>query len=150
MKILLRIIILLICAVTFLNALVFVGISTYRSLHTYLILIQGHMEENPGAELVESLDGFLLAIVFLIFAIGFGKLFVPELQFLKNIQIPWLEPQNFSELKHVLWEAILTTLVVVFAIQVVRDLDHLTWHHLIIPGAITLIAIALKMLKSSH
>jgi len=150
MKILLRIIILLICAVTFLNALVFVGISTYRSLDTYLILIQGHLEERPGADLVESLDGFLIAIVFLIFAIGFGKLFVPELRFLKNIQIPWLEPQNFSELKHVLWEAILTTLVVVFAIQIVRDLDHLNWHHLIIPGGITLIAVALKMLKSPH
>lgn len=150
MNLLLRIIILLICAVTFLNALVFVGISTYRSVHTYITLIQGKGEERPGVDLVESLDGFLLAIVFLIFAIGFGKLFIPESKLLKNIQISWLEPKDFSELKHVLWEAVLTTLVVVFAIQIVKDLEHLTWNHLIIPGAITLIAIGLKMLKSSH
>jgi len=150
MNLLLHIIILIICVFTFLNALVFVGISVYRSIHAYLLIIQGKIEERPGVHLVESLDGFLLAIVFLIFAIGFSKLFIPGQKLLRNIQIPWLEPKSFSDLKQVLWEAVLTTLVIFFAISIVQNLDHLEWNHLIIPGAVTLIAFGLKMLKSSH
>ena len=150
MNLLLRIIILVICVVTFLNALVFAGLSVYRSVHAYLLIFHGKIEERPGIHLAESLDGFLLAIVFIIFAIGIGKLFIPDIKILKNIQIPWLEPSNFSELKHILWEAVLTTLVVLFASSVVQNLDHLTWNLLVIPGAIALIAIGLKMLKSSH
>ncbi len=150
MNLLLRIIILIICVFTFLNALMFVGISAYRSIHAYILIFKGKVEERPGIHLVESLDGFLLAVVFLIFAIGFSKLFIPDLKILRNIQIPWLDPKNFSDLKQILWEAVLTTLVVLFAISIVQNLDHLTWNLLIIPGAIALIAFGLKMLKSSH
>lgn len=150
MKLLLRIIILIICIFTFLNALMFVGISAYRSVHAYVLIYQGKVEERPGVHLAEALDGFLLAIVFIIFAIGIGKLFIPDIGLLKKIQIPWLAPKNFSELKGVLWEAILTTLVVLFASLVVQHIENLTWELLVIPVAILLIGLGLKMLKSSH
>jgi len=150
MNLFLRLIILIVCVFTFMNALVFVGISVYRSIHGYIMIFQGQLNNRPGVHLVESLDGFLLAIVFLIFAIGFGKLFMPDMKLLRNIQIPWLEPKNFSDLKQVLWEAILTTLVVLFAIIIVHDVENLGWNHLIIPGSVVLIAAALKLLKSSH
>lgn len=150
MKILLRIIILIICVFTFLNALMFVGISVYRSIHAYILIFQGKIEDRPGLHLAEALDGFLLAIVFIIFAIGISKLFIPEIKILENIKIPWLEPNNFSELKGVLWEAVLTTLVVLFASTVVQHINDLTWDLLVIPAAILLIAAALKLLKSSH
>ncbi len=150
MNLLLRFIILIICFFTFINALVFAGISVYRSVHAYVLIYQGKVEERPGIHLVESLDGFLLSIVFLIFAIGFGKLFLPDLKLLKSIHVTWLEPKNFSDLKQILWEAILTTLVVLFAILIVQDIKNLGWNHLVIPGSVALIAIGLKMLKSSH
>jgi len=150
MKLLLRIIILIICVFTFFNALVFVGLSVYRSIHAYISIYHGNVEERPGLHLVESLDGFLIAIVFLIFSIGFGKLFIPDMKILENIQLSWLNPKSFSDLKQVLWEAILTTLVVLFSIEIVQDINHLGWNHLIIPGSVVLIAGGLKLLKSSH
>ncbi len=150
MNLVLRITISLICAITFLNALVFVGISIYRSIHAYELVFSGALDERPGIHLIESLDGFLLAIVFIIFAVGFGKLFLPENVLMKQIQISWLEPRSFTDLKHVLWEAILTTLVVGFAIVIVDDLDDLSWLHLVIPGSILLISLGLRLLKHNH
>lgn len=150
MNLLFRSIVILTCIFTFLNAVVFVVISVYRSIHAYIIVFQGKIEERPGVYLVEALDGFLLAFVFLIFAIGFGKLFLPDHRLLRSIQISWLQPKNFSDLKHILWEATLTTLVILFAISIVQHIDSLQWTHLIIPASIALIGIGSKMLRGSH
>lgn len=150
MKIILRVIILIICVFTFLNALVFVGISVFRSFEAYVLFFNQNVEARPGVELAEALDGFLLAVVFIVFAIGIGKLFIPDLRLLERIQISWLNPQSFSELKSILWEAVLTTLVVLFAAVVVRNMDNITWELLIIPASILLISVALKMMKGIH
>ena len=150
MKLILRITIFIICVFTFLNALVFVGIAVYRSVHGYALVFNGQMEERPGIHLAEALDGFLLAIVFIIFAIGVGKLFLPDSKLLSKIQLSWLEPKSFTDLKGLLWEAVLTTLVVLFATAIVHRLDNLTWDLLIIPAAILLIAAALRLMKSAH
>ena len=69
---------------------------------------------------------------------------------LGRIQIAWLQPKSFSDLKHVLWEAVLTTLVVLVAITIVEKEDSLQWTHLVAPAAIALIAVASRMLKGSH
>jgi uncharacterized membrane protein YqhA len=150
MKLILRIIILFICVFTFINALMFAGMAVVRSFHAYQLIFKGDIEGRPGVHLAEALDSFLLAIVFIIFAIGIGKLFIPDIRLLQNIKIAWLEPRNFSELKAVLWEATLTALVVLFASTVVQNIDNLSWDILVIPSSILLIAVALKMLKSSH
>src|SRR5690606_14023147 len=121
MNLLIRAIIIVSCVFTFLNALAFVTISAIRSVHAYLLLVKGKVDERPGVHLVEALDGFLLAFVFLIFAIGFGKLFLPDHRLLRSVQIAWLQPKSFSDLKHILWEAVLTTLVVLVAISVVEQ-----------------------------
>lgn len=150
MKLVLRFTVLIICVFTFLNALIFVGISVYHSIHAYSIVISGGIDQRPGIHLAEALDTFLLAIVFIIFAIGIGKLFAPDSKLLGKIHLGWLEPKNFSDLKSILWEAVLTTLVVLFATIIIHHLDNLTWDLLIIPASILLIAIALKMMKGLH
>lgn len=150
MNVLFRSIIILTYIFTLLNAVVFVALSVYRSVHAYVIVFQGKLEERPGVHLVEALDGFLLAFVFLIFAIGFGKLFLPDHRLLRSIQIAWLQPKGFSDLKHILWEAVLTTLVVLSAISIVQNIDSLQWQQLIIPACIALIAVASKWLIGSH
>lgn len=150
MKLVLRITISIICVFTFINALVFVGISVYHSVHAYTIIATGSMADRPGIYLAEALDTFLLAMVFIIFAIGIGKLFVPDSKLLKKIHLDWLNPKSFSDLKGILWEAVLTTLVVLFATSIIHQLDNLALEHLIIPAAILLIAVALRMMKSSH
>lgn len=150
MKQLLRLPIILTCVFTLLNAIMFVAISVYRSVHAYVLIFQGKIEERPGIHLVEALDGFLLAFVFIVFAIGFGKLFLPDNVLLRSIQLSWLQPKDFSDLKHILWEAVLTTLVVIAAISVVQNINSLQWSQLIIPGCIVLIAVASKLLSRSH
>lgn len=150
MKFILRIAVAIICVFTFINALVFVGISVYHSVHAYSLVISGQIAERPGIYLAEALDTFLLATVFIIFSIGIGKLFVPDSKLLKRIHLDWLNPKSFSDLKGILWEAVLTTLVVLFATSLVHQLDNLHWELLIIPAAILLIAVALRMMKSSH
>ena len=150
MSVLFRTIIIVTCTFTILNAIMFVAVSVYRSIHAYIIVFQGKIEERPGVHLVEALDGFLLALVFLIFAIGFGKLFLPDHRFLRSVQIAWLQPKSFSDLKHILWEAVLTTLVILFAITIVQDIDSLQWTHLIIPACIALVGVGSRMLRGPH
>ncbi len=123
------------------------ALAIFRSIEGYILILQGKVHEHVGGHLVESLDGFLLAVVFIIFSIGFGKLFIPDSRVFKNIQISWLQPKNFMELKHTLWGAILTTLVVTFATFIVRNVGSLQWQHLIVPLSIALLAFASKMLK---
>lgn len=84
---LLRIIILTIYVFTFLNALMFVGISVYPSVHAYILIFQSEIDDRPGIHWAEALDGFIPAVVFIIFAIGIGKLFVPDIKILRKIQI---------------------------------------------------------------
>ena len=150
MSVLFRYTIIITCSFTILNAIMFVGISAYRSVHAYILVFQGKIEERPGVHLVEALDGFLLAVVFMIFAIGFGKLFLPDHRFLKSIHIAWLQPKSFSDLKHILWEAVLTTLVILFGISIVQDIDALQWTHLVIPASIAFVGIGSRMLRVPH
>ena len=71
-----------------------------------------HTESHPGLSILESLDVFLVALVFLIFALGIAKLFLPEPSEKGGLRLPnWMQIQNFTQLKLLLWEAVLTTLV---------------------------------------
>jgi len=152
MKHFLRPIVLLACVITLINAIMLIGLSVYHSVKSYIAIFHGEFEEYPGVGMVESLDGFLMSLVFIIFAVGFGKLFIPDYSIFRNINIPWLNPKNFTELKVVLWETILTTLVVLFAIHIVRHLDELKYEMLILPAAVMLIAVGLHFmhLRNKH
>jgi uncharacterized membrane protein YqhA len=150
MNLVLRITIFIICIVTFLNALVFTAVAVIHSFTGYHKLFIGDLEDRPGINLVESLDGFLLAIVFIIFSVGFGKLFLPENKVFQKIDLDWLRPKSFADLKVILWQAILTTLVVLFAVHVVEHMNHLTPNMLILPGSVLLISLALKFMHGKE
>jgi uncharacterized membrane protein YqhA len=134
----------------FLNSLVFIGLAVYRSIYAYILIAQGKMEERPGVYIMESLDAFLIAIFFLVIAICIAKLFLSDTSFIKGYDLPWLRINNFSDLKLILWEMLLTTLVVFFGVSLVIHEEQMNWTLLIIPVPVLMLAIAYKFLKQGH
>ena len=145
-----RIIIICIVSIILLNSLFFVFVAVYRTIHAYVLVAQGRMEERPGVYIAESLDGFMLALFFIIFSLGVAKLFLPSAHFLSKYDLPWLKVENFSELKYIMWEVLLTTMFVFFATKLII-IDHVPdWKLLIYPGSILMLALAYKLLKQEH
>jgi len=79
---------------------------------------QIHSETTPGLLLFQSLDLFLIGFLFLIFSLGFFQLFYPKpsrlMTTIDDIAPDWLKVKNFTQLKLILWDTVLTTLVIIF------------------------------------
>ena len=134
----------------FLNGILIIVIGIYKSVHAYSLVAQGRIEEKPGIHIAESLDSFLVAIFFMIFSIGISKLFLPKSNLFSGYDLPWLKIENFSHLKYILWEVLLTSLFVFFITGVVVDRGQLQWTHLILPASIVMLAVAYKLFKEEH
>ena len=148
-----RFLIFVIVAFTLINALAFVGMGIFLSIEGIVGIFKGkmHTEVHPGLQILESLDVFLVALVFFIFAIGIAKLFLWNDKEDQPLHLPsWLNISNFTELKLLLWEAVLTSLVVYFVSDVVRRDGHYTWELLILPASILLLAASILFIKKEH
>jgi len=143
----LKIAVLIISATMFANFLFTAGVGIYKTIHAYSILYFEGIEGKPGLEIVESLDLFLVALVFLILSLGFMKLFYPDFKGLNKIILPWLKVDDFFQLKHLTWNAILLTLLITFGTYVLRANGPLEWTMLIIPVSVLLFSTSSKMLK---
>ncbi len=116
---------------------------------------QGDVDSNDLAGsmaigLLKAVDLFLIAIVFFVFSLGILVLF-HQAETPLPIKLPeWLRIKNFMQLKVILWEAILTTLVVSFlaglAEKRIRGIET-SMLNLILPAGILLIALSLFFLK---
>lgn len=95
-----RIIILIIFSLTFLNSVFFILIGVYKSIHTYIMVAQGRVEGKPGIFITESLDSFWEAFFLFIFSIGISKLFLPKLNLLNGYCLSRQEIDNLSHLKY--------------------------------------------------
>jgi len=102
--------------------------------------------------LLKAVDMFLMVIVFFVFSLGVLILFEEETTF--PVKLPqWLRIKSFIQLKVILWEAILTTLVVSYLAGLAEkkfDNHSTSLNDLIIPGAILLIALSLFFLKKGE
>lgn len=132
--------------IIFANFLLIGALGIYRSIHAYIILYKEGMAGKPGLEIVESLDLFLIALVFLILSLSFMKLFRPDLKWF-NIPLPWLRVDDFFQLKHLTWSALLLTLLITFGVQVLRASGTLEWSMLIIPVSVLLFSASAYLLK---
>lgn len=144
---LLKIAVLTISATMFANFIFTAGVGIYKTFHAYGIMYFDGIEGKPGLEIVESLDLFLVALVFLILSLGFMKLFYPEFKGLNKVNLPWLKVDDFFQLKHITWNAILLTLLITFGTHVLRANGPLEWTMLIIPASVVLFSVSSKMLK---
>lgn len=139
--------ILIISMTMFSNFLFTAGIGVFKTIHGYSILYTKGIKGKPGLEIVESLDLFLIALVFLILSLGFLKLFYPDFKGLQKIELAWLSINDFYQLKHLTWNAVLLTLLITFGTHVLRAENKLDWTLLIIPTAVLLFSISSKLLK---
>lgn len=110
-------------------------------------------EEPPVLVIMEAVDSFLLSFVFFIFSFGLYKLFfIPDDASFSRKLPAWLNVHTILDLKTLLWQSILTTMVMLFLNYSVWNLSHKTvgWDILVLPGSILLISIALYFMKLSE
>lgn len=112
-----------------------------------------HFVQLMAIDMLRAVDLFLLALVLYVFALGLLMLFSRPDQEIP-IKVPeWLRIKSFTHLKLILWEAILTTLVVSYIAGLVErkiNKEPLTFEVLYIPGGIFLIAVSLFFLKKGE
>ena len=109
-----------------------------------------HLGKIIAIGLLSVVDLFLIAIVFFVLALGVMLLFMdPDKGF--PINLPnWLRIKSFIELKVILWEAILTTLVIAFLTGLAGKKingEPIDVETLIVPAGIFLISVSLYFLK---
>ena len=101
-------------AITLLGIYDFVHVFSYFSEYKNDMLIK-----MIAVGLLQAVDLFLIAIVMFVFALGLLVLFDDKDDI--PLKLPeWLKVKNFMQLKVVLWEAILTTLVVSYLAGLVQ------------------------------
>ena len=131
----------------FANFLFTAGLGVYKSFHAYSILYLDGVKGRPGLEILESLDLFFAALVFLIISLGFMKLFNPDFKGFQKMELPWLKIDDFFQLKSLTWNAVLVTLLITFGTHILRATGPLGWEMLIIPAAVLLFSISSKMMR---
>ncbi len=120
-----------------------------------------HFVESPGEVLgrtvgvgmLKAVDLFLLAIVLFVFSFGLLILFNNKPEDALPLNLPkWLHIKNFMELKVILWEAILTTMLVSFLSGAAQRnmIVQPKLEDLIVPAAILIIAVSLYFLKKGE
>jgi uncharacterized membrane protein YqhA len=151
----LKIIIAIIAWLVFASGIVLTGIGIYDFALVFVYLAKGaeHTTSLMAIGLLHTVDIFLVAIVFFVLALGFFILFDNE-ETHTAVKLPeWLHVKNFTQLKIILWEAILTTLVVSWLADLVeKEISGaiLDIHSLIIPAGILIIALSLFVLKKGE
>ncbi len=123
------------------DAFFFIIIGIYKSIKAIVYLfksLSGTEWFNPGLQMVESLDSFMLAILFIIFSYGIYRIFVLHQE--DNTRFPsWLNVHSFSDLKYLLWETVLVALIV-FSLRVLVQKEEMGWNVLYLPGIIFLLS----------
>ncbi len=137
-----------------LNSIIYLIVGAVQSIHGYIEFFNAgflpNEETRPGIHLLEGLDFVMISLVFLIFGLGIARLFL--FSNAKAEHIPaWLNVRDLKELKILLWETILVTLVILCVSGLVKN-PSTSWEVLILPGVILILSLALFLMrgKESH
>jgi uncharacterized membrane protein YqhA len=137
-----------------LHSVAFIAIGVMRGLEGYYLILQGPPwdgERSPGVQLARSVDAFLLAMVFFVFSIGVLALFLAQQSGSSLDSVPeWMRVRNLSELKFLIWEAILAALVVASVEGFVASGHSVTWEALILPLGILILALGLFLARRAQ
>jgi len=153
MKTLFKLIIIIPVISSFVTGVIFMGLGVHELVDGVNGIFIGQLETKatPGLTLFVSIDLFIIGFLFLIFSLGFSQLFIPKpskiTTLLDSVTPNWLKVQSFTELKLILWDTVLTTLVLTFIGDVIRDKDGYNWQLTIIPISILLISFARYLIK---
>ncbi|QDU71092.1 YqhA family protein [Mucisphaera calidilacus] len=137
-----------------------VVVGCYRALKAILIFagqaqlhgdIPDHIDhtEQTVIAILESIDAFLISLALLVFAVGVYKLLINTKTWFDNTNLTWLRIDSLEDLKRTLIETIMVILAVLFTKQAFTKATY-EWTDLVIPVAICLFAVALRLLKWTH
>ena len=148
---LLRYAYLIAAAFTILNSIFFLvaGVMECMKAHSLFFRYGIREEHRPGVLVLQGLDLFLISMVFLIFGLGIIRLFIhynPVSSDEKELP-DWLKLNSFKDLKVLLWESILVTLVVFCLTRIVIGNNAYEWQVLILPLVILTLTISLYIMK---
>jgi uncharacterized membrane protein YqhA len=135
------------------HAIGFLVLGTYRGIEAYRPFLGSgeRAEGHPGQHIAESVDALLFSLVLIVLALGTASLFLTKPGSTEKSDLPdWMRIRSLTELKLLLWEAILAMLVVTGAATIIGDLPHLNWNHLVIPGAILILSVSYYLLKRTE
>jgi uncharacterized membrane protein YqhA len=149
MKHILRIAIGLICIILMMNAVALVLRGVWFTYEAYHNVLTGADMERPLMPALEAVDLFFMALAFFIVAIGLAQLFVGEVPFLKHFSFSWLRIENFLQLKLLLWDTFLVTLLVFFVTRM-SSAHTIGWDMLVLPAAILMLTVSSFLLKQKH
>jgi uncharacterized membrane protein YqhA len=106
------------------------------------------LQEQVTVEVLQSIDAFLFALVFIIFAYGITLGFVFRLSQRFMHDLPrWMKIEGIGELKQTLVEVVIVGLIIAFARIAVEQGRELDWDDLILPIAIFMLAAAMKLIR---
>jgi uncharacterized membrane protein YqhA len=149
MKHILRITIGLICIILVTNAVALVLRGVWFTYEAYHNVLTGAAVERPLMPALEAVDLFFMALAFFIVAIGLAQLFVGDMPLVKNLSFAWMHIESFSQLKLLLWDTFLVTLLVSFVTRLMSA-HTIGWDMLVLPGAILMLTVSSFLLKQKH
>lgn len=146
MKLVLRAAVMIIGLVLVIDALMLVGRGLWMTYEAYHDLFTRTDVERPLLPALEAVDVFFMAIAFFIVAVGLVQLFIGDLPFLKDVSFAWMRVESYTQLKLLLWDTFLVTLLVLFLTRIFAART-MGWDMLILPGAILMLTVSSFLLK---
>jgi uncharacterized membrane protein YqhA len=132
-------------------ALALLTLGGFRAYEAAQLLTQGpgwQGTDRPGIHIAESVDALLFALVLLVLAIGTTTLFLGSSTGSEGHPIPaWMKVKSLTDLKLLLWEGILLTMVVAAMTDIVTHMTDLSWVNLVLPSAILTLSTSYFLLK---
>jgi len=136
-----------------LNAVAMVVVGAVRAISAYIVIFEGPPwtdEHRPGLMLAESIDAFLIAMVFVVFSIGTTTLFLVRSERELESIPAWMRVHDLAELKFLVWEAILAALVVASVAGEVGVVGERLWTMLVLLVAMLILAAGLYLTRRSR
>ena len=137
------------------HAVGFLVLGVLRAVQAYRLFFAPdglRHEARPGVHIAESVDALLFSLVLLVPRPRHRQP-VPDRQRQgrQGRTFPkWMRVKSLTELKLLLWEAILATLVVAAASGIIAALPDLEWKHLVLPTAILVLSVSYFLLKRTE
>ena len=132
----------------------FLVLGVLRAFQAYRLLLMPETSPEkhpPGVHIAESVDALLFSLVLLVLSLGTAGLFLAVGDDAGQAKLPpWMRIKSLTDLKLLLWEAIMATLVVAAASGFIAAMPHLEWRHLILPVAILVLAVSYFLLKRTE
>ena len=129
------------------------AVKVFRAYQSYFL---GDLGSGTGptsaanlaiAFLTQAVDAFLIALVLMIFGAGVFNLFVRSNSVEGQQSSSLFQIHSITQLKRILAEMIVIILIVKFLENALINMEGFGWEALILPGAILMLAAAVRVLK---